>query len=39
MPSPITVVHGALVATDGVHHRLEDGVEQLASVLGIAVGE
>ena len=33
------LVHRALVPVDGLHHVLDDGVEQLAGVLGIAVGE
>ena len=33
------LVDGALVAVDGLHHVLEDGVEELARLLGIAVGE
>ena len=33
------LVHGALVAVDGLHHPLEDGVEELARLLGVAVGE
>ena len=33
------LVHGALVAVDGLHHVLEDGVEELARLLGVAVGE
>src|SRR4029453_2438424 len=30
---------GALVALDGVHHPLEDGVEELARLLGVPVGQ
>ena len=33
------LVDGALVAVDGLHHVLEHRVEQLARLLGIAVGE
>ena len=33
------LVDGALVAMDGLHHPLEDGIEELARLLGIAVGE
>ena len=33
------LVDGALVAVDGLHHPLEDGVEKLAGLLGVAVGE
>ena len=33
------LVDGALVAVDGLHHPLEHGVEELARLLGIAVGE
>ena len=33
------LVHGALVAMDGLHHPLEDGVEELPGLLGVAVGE
>jgi len=32
------LVHRALVAVDGLHHVLEDGIEKVARVLGIAVG-
>jgi hypothetical protein len=33
------LVDGALVAVDGLHHPLEDGVEELARLLGVPVGE
>ena len=33
------LVHGALVAVDSFHHPLEDRIEQLPRLLGIAVGE
>ncbi len=33
------LVDGPLVAVDGLHHAFQDGVEKLASLLGIAVGE
>ena len=33
------LVHRALVAVNGVHHPLEDRVQEPARVLGIAVGE
>ena len=33
------LVDGALVAVDGLHHPLEHGVEELAGLLGVAVGE
>ena len=33
------LVHGALVAVDGLHHALEDGVEEFSRLLGVAVGE
>jgi hypothetical protein len=33
------LVDGALVAVDGVHHPLEDGIEQPPGLLGVAVGE
>ncbi len=33
------LVDGALVAVDGLHHPLEDGIEELARLLGVAVGE
>ncbi len=33
------LVDRALVAVDGLHHLLEDGVEELARLLGVAVGE
>ncbi len=33
------LVDGALVAVDGLHHVLEHGIEELARLLGIAVGE
>jgi hypothetical protein len=33
------LVHGALVAVDGLHHPLEDGIEKLPSFLGVPVGK
>ena len=33
------LVDGAFVAVDGLHHSLEHRVEELARLLGIAVGE
>ncbi len=33
------LVDGALVAVDGLHHPLEDRVEELPRLLGITVGE
>ena len=33
------LVDRALVAVDGLHHAFEDGIEELARLLGIAVGE
>jgi hypothetical protein len=33
------LVHGALVVMDGVHHQREDGIENLARLFGITVGE
>jgi hypothetical protein len=38
---PIThdLVDRALVAVDGLHHAFEDGIEELPSLLGVAVGE
>ena len=33
------LVHGALVAVDGLHHAFENWVEQLTRLLGVAVGE
>src|SRR5262245_28109408 len=33
------LVDSALVAMDGLHHSFEDGVEDLARLLGIPVGE
>ena len=33
------LVDGALVVMDGLHHPLEDGVEELPRLLGVAVGE
>ena len=33
------LVHRALVAVHGLHHALEHGVEELARLLGVAVGE
>ena len=33
------LVHRALVAVDRLHHPLEHGVEELARLLGIAVGQ
>ena len=36
---PHDLVHRAFVAVDGVHHAFEDGIEDLARLLGVAVGE
>ena len=33
------LVHGALVAVDGLHHAFEHGVEELLRILGVAVGK
>ena len=33
------LVDGALVAVDGLHHALQDRVEELAGLLGVAVGQ
>ena len=33
------LIHGALVVMDGVHHQREDGIENLARLFGITVGE
>ena len=33
------LVHGPLVEVDGLHHALEDRVEELTRLLGIAVGQ
>ena len=33
------LVDGALVAVDGLHHALEHGIEELARLLGVAVGQ
>ena len=33
------LVHGSIVAVDCLHHAFEHGVEELARILGIAVGE
>ena len=33
------LVDGALVAMDGLHHAFEHGIEELAGLLGVAVGE
>ena len=33
------LVDGALVAVDGLHHPLEHGIEELARLLGVAVGQ
>ena len=33
------LVDRALIAVNSLHHAFEDGVEELACVLGIAVGE
>jgi hypothetical protein len=38
-PVPHDLVHGPLVAVDGLHHPLEDGVEQGPGLLGVAVRE
>ena len=39
MPSPMTLVDRPFVAVDGLHHVLEDGVQELARILGVAVRE
>ena len=38
---PVThdLVHGALVAVDGLHHPLEDGVQELPGLLGVAISQ
>jgi len=33
------LVHRALVAMDSFHHQLEDGIEEPARLLGIAIGQ
>ena len=33
------LVDGALVAVDGLHHPLEDRIEELPGLLGVAVGQ
>jgi hypothetical protein len=33
------LVHGAFVAVDRFHHALENGIEQPASFLGVAIGQ
>jgi hypothetical protein len=33
------LVDGALVVMHGLHHSLEDGVQELPGIFGIAVGE
>ena len=33
------LVHRALVAVDGLHHELEDGIEEGAGLLGVALGD
>jgi hypothetical protein len=33
------LVQGALVAVDGFHHPLKDGIEELARLLGVPVGQ
>ena len=33
------LVDGPLVTVDGFHHSLEHGIEELACLLGIAVGQ
>ncbi len=38
-PVPHHLIHRALVAVDGLHHSLEDGVEDLPRLLGITIGE
>ena len=38
-PVAHNLVDGAFVAMDGLHHPLEDWVEELARLLGVAVGE
>jgi len=38
-PVPHHLVHGALVPMHRLHHVLEDGVEELARVLGVTLGQ
>src|SRR6266850_4510082 len=38
-PVPHHLIDRALVAVDGLHHAFEDGIEQLARLLGVTVGE
>ncbi len=33
------LVHRALITVDGLHHPLQDGIENLARLLGIAVSQ
>jgi hypothetical protein len=33
------LIDGPLVAVDGLHHELEDGVEEFPRLLGVTVGE
>jgi len=33
------LIHGAFVAMDGLHHSLEDGVEDLSGLFGVAIGQ
>ena len=39
MPSPKHLVHSALVAVHGVHHVLEDRIEELLGGFGVEAGE
>ena len=36
-PVPHDLVHRALVVVDGLHHLLQDGIEEPAGFLGVAV--
>jgi hypothetical protein len=33
------LVHGALVAVDGLHHSLEHRVQELSGIFGVAIGQ
>jgi hypothetical protein len=38
---PIThhLIDGAFVSVDGLHHQLENGIQELARLFGVAIGQ
>ena len=35
----MTLIHRALVTVDGLHHEFQNGIQNLARLLGVAVGK